>query len=120
MIKVNGQDVIFKKFPNGETKIIEDSINVLEWGKHTVSFKYENDEDFIKLMFVKNFIDSKRSKSTTVELIIYYMPYSRMDRSENGSAFTLKYITNFINSLNFDRVIVVEPHSDVTPALLNN
>lgn len=39
MIKVNGQDVVFRKFPNRETKIIEDNINVLEWDKHTISFK---------------------------------------------------------------------------------
>jgi ribose-phosphate pyrophosphokinase len=41
-----------------------------------------------------------------------------MDRSENKSAFTLKYVSNFINSLKFDKVIVVEPHSDVTNALI--
>jgi ribose-phosphate pyrophosphokinase len=43
-----------------------------------------------------------------------------MDRVEGNSVFTLKYITDFINSLNFKEVIVIEPHSDVTPALLNN
>lgn len=43
-----------------------------------------------------------------------------MDRSENNSPFTLKYIADIINSLNFARVDIIEPHSDVTPALVNN
>jgi ribose-phosphate pyrophosphokinase len=120
MIRVNGKEVEFKTFPNGETKLIEESIerNInLLFPK--VSFKYENDSDLIKLMFVKNYLDSLTSmKNVTTTLTIYYMPYSRMDRSENKSAFTLKYVANFINSLKFDKVIVVEPHSDVTNALI--
>lgn len=120
MIKVNGKEVKFEQFPNGETKLIEDSV---ERGLHLmfpkVSFKYENDSDLIKLMFVKNYIDSI-FRDVKAFLTIYYMPYSRMDRSENESAFTLKYISNFINSLDFYKVKVVEPHSDVTTALLNN
>jgi ribose-phosphate pyrophosphokinase len=55
-----------------------------------------------------------------VALFITYMPYSRMDRSENYSPLTLKYVIKFINSLNFMQTVVVEPHSDVTSALINN
>jgi ribose-phosphate pyrophosphokinase len=120
MIKVNGREVEFTKFPNGETKLIEDSIEkgiALMFPK--ISFKYQDDSDLIKLMFVKSYIDSLNG-SGGATLTIYYMPYSRMDRSENKSAFTLKYVANFINSLGFDRVRVIEPHSDVTPALIDN
>lgn len=120
MIKVNGNEVQFEEFPNGETRIVEDSVSLLDFGRQTISFKYESDSDLIKLMFVKSFIDSRKKTSSIFELTIYYMPYSRMDRSENGSAFTLKYIADFINGLKFDRVKVIEPHSDVTPALLNS
>lgn len=123
MIKVNGEEVKFERFPNGETKLIEDSIiESIGLMFPRVVFKYESDEDLIKLMFVKNYLDSVSGRFTKdgATLIIYYMPYSRMDRSENNSAFTLKYVTNFINSLEFGKVIVIEPHSDVTPALLNN
>jgi ribose-phosphate pyrophosphokinase len=42
-----------------------------------------------------------------------------MDRSEDGSPFTLKYVANFINNLKFDYVEIVEPHSDVTCALVD-
>lgn len=120
MIKLNGKEIKFETFPNGETRMVDEGIALLDWGKQTISFKYENDSDLIKLMFVKKFVDSRRKSSSIFELIIYYMPYSRMDRSEDGSAFTLKYVADFINSLDFDKVTVVEPHSDVTLALLNN
>jgi ribose-phosphate pyrophosphokinase len=42
-----------------------------------------------------------------------------MDRSEGGSPFTLKHVANFINRLQFRKVLVIEPHSDVTCALLD-
>ena len=119
MILVNRKEVEFIKFPNGETQIKVDSLPERGWLIQSISLKYENDSDLIKLMLVKNYLDACDRLSTD-KLIIYYMPYSRMDRSENGSPFTLKYITNFINSLGFKKVVVIEPHSDVTPALLNN
>jgi ribose-phosphate pyrophosphokinase len=120
MILVNGEKVQFTKFPNGETKLEEESVS---HGLHLmfpkVSFKYENDGDLVKLMFVKNYLDSIFKDNRTV-LTVYYMPYSRMDRSEDRSAFTLKYVANFINNLNFYKVRIVEPHSDVTNALIDN
>src|SRR6185312_16307283 len=119
MILVNRKEVEFIKFPNGETQIKVDSLPERGWLIQSISLKYEDDSDLIKLMLVKNYLDACDRLSTD-KLIIYYMPYSRMDRSENGSPFTLKYITNFINSLGFKKVVVIEPHSDVTPALLNN
>ncbi|MFA1509901.1 ribose-phosphate pyrophosphokinase [Priestia aryabhattai] len=85
---------------------------------NAVVFKYENDSDLIKLMFLKKYLDNLGFENISV--LVTYLPYSRMDRSEGGSPFTLKYITEFIDSLGFDRVVLIEPHSDVSPALLNN
>lgn len=119
MIIVNGKEVLFEKFPNGETRLVADSLPDDGISIRTVSFKYEDDSDLIKLMFVKSYIDSRHSPNY-IPLVIYYMPYSRMDRSENDSPFTLKYVASFINSLQFKKVYLIEPHSDVTPALINN
>ena len=52
-------------------------------------------------------------------LVIPYMPYSRMDRTEGVRLFTLKYICKIINDLKFETVTIYEPHSDVTVALLD-
>lgn len=117
MIKLNGVEITFEKYPNEEMRvdgkqIYESIIN----GINKISFKYENDSDLIKLIFVKNCLEEYRQSAS---LLIYYMPYSRMDRIENKSVFTLKYVCKLINSLNFFSITVVEPHSDVTPALLD-
>lgn len=116
MILINGEEVGISKFPNGESKVEEDL-----YFDSTLSFtlKWESDEDFINLMFLKRYCD-ERVPATYKKLTILYMPYSRMDRKVNESIFTLKYLCDFINSLGFDSVIINEPHSDVTSALINN
>jgi ribose-phosphate pyrophosphokinase len=114
MIILNGKEVEFSTFPNGETLFKKDGLKKQPY--NMISFKYENDSDLIKLMFLKNYLDNYSIRNN---LTIYYMPYSRMDRSEDGSPFTLKYVANFINNLKFDYVEVIEPHSDVTCAVLD-
>ena len=116
MIKVDGALVEFETFPNGETRVCPFDL-VLGPSFVIVEFKYENDADLIKLMFVKRYLEEKTYLN--IHLLIAYMPYSRQDRVEGKSVFTLKYITDFINSLKFTSVAINEPHSDVAPALLN-
>ena len=121
MISIDGHTVEFQTFPNGETRLIHNDpifgFHADGWIDKAV-FKYESDADLIKLMIFKRYLDVRRINLKT--LIISYMPYSRMDRSENDSPFTLKYVSEFINNLNFISIVVIEPHSDVTCALLNN
>lgn len=121
MIKLNGREVEFKTFPNGETHFDQTQlmlrVNEEIASNQKLLFKYENDSDLIKLMLLKNYLDAMLLDNVT--MFVAYMPYSRMDRSERYSPFTLKYVANFINQLNFKSVVVIEPHSDVTTALLD-
>ncbi|QNK57452.1 ribose-phosphate pyrophosphokinase [Paenibacillus sp. PAMC21692] len=116
MIALNGVRLTFKTFPNGETLVDGGEIKGLARENNLLDFKYGNDGDLIKLMFVKKHLDEMRSK---VSLLIRYMPYSRMDRTEGDSVFTLKHTASFLNGLGFEEITVVEPHSDVTTALLD-
>lgn len=115
MILINKQEIKTEKFPNNETKVKDFG----DWIKkqNLVEFIYKDDQDLIALMFVKSRLDEKMA---TCNLLIHYMPYSRMDREIDGDLFTLKYTCQFINILNFQKVFVVEPHSEVTIQLLNN
>lgn len=115
MILLDGHVIDFKKFPNGETLIDGTQLANPNLISHIV-LKFEDDSDLIKLMFIKRHLDEK---GLGAYLSILYAPYSRMDRVEDDSVFTLKYVAEFINSLDFEKVIVYEPHSDVTPALLD-
>lgn len=123
MIKINDKEIEFKTFPNNETQLMHETIlEVIGAGDDDpenidLTFKYESDADLIKLMFVKKYLDEYTGAD--IHLNIQYMMYSRMDRSENDSPFTLEYIAEFINDLKFNTIIVNEPHSDVTYSLLD-
>jgi len=68
------------------------------------------EKNALEIIGIKNF-----------DLIIPYVPYARQDRICNkGEAFGLKVFANLINAMNFDRVHVLDAHSDVAPALINN
>ena len=54
-------------------------------------------------------------------LVIPYLPYSRYDRIDKpNDALSLKVFCNMINTLQYDKVITHDCHSDVGVALLNN
>ncbi|RJE87471.1 ribose-phosphate pyrophosphokinase [Paenibacillus sp. 1011MAR3C5] len=116
MIALNGEQLTFMTYPNGETRVDGEHILKLAESENRISFKYETDGDLLKLLFVKSFLDDHRYKAS---LIISYMPYSRMDRVEGSSVFTLKYTAHMINAMNFERVTIIEPHSDVSTALIH-
>lgn len=120
MIKVNDELVVVTEFPNKEILLNGGAIQAVASRTDipVIEFKYEDDRDLIKLMFVKRHLDN-HGISDKIILKIRYMPYSRMDREEGNSVFTLKYVGEFINSLNFHKVIIIEPHSNVTPAVVN-
>ena len=81
--------------------------------------RLKNGDDVLRLLTVTNAI--KNTTQANIELIIPYIPGGRQDRISNkGEAFTLKVYADLINSQNYTKVSVYDPHSDVTPALINN
>lgn len=115
MIYLNGEIVEIKKFPNGEALINSKSFNLKD-NTNEIKVKFENDEDITHLIFLKGHLDELRLKC---DLVIPYMPYSRMDRTEGMTVFTLKHLCRVINNLNFESVTIYEPHSEVSTALLD-
>ena len=116
MINLNGEKVNIKKFPNGESLINSENLKINYSDVNTIKLKFENDEDITHLLFLKGHLDEQRVKCS---LEIAYLPYSRMDRTEGMTVFTLKHLCKFINSLEFEEVSIYEPHSDVCVALLD-
>lgn len=63
----------------------------------------------------------KRMNVTIGTLYIPYFPAARQDRvMVKGEALSVKVYAEIINNLNFAKVLVFDPHSEVTPAVLNN
>ena len=119
MITLNGTEIKFKTFPNGESfaDIDRKIVNPMK-NSNIILFEFKNDKDIFNLMCVKDFVD-ENWPAVPCHLIMPYIPYSRMDRAEEQRLFTLKTFAKLINSLNFTTVTVWEPHSDVSAALLN-
>jgi ribose-phosphate pyrophosphokinase len=69
-------------------------------------------------MCIKDYVDTKWGNLPCI-LEMPYIPYSRMDRQEEKRLFTLKTFANLINSMNFTYVKVMEPHSEVSVALID-
>jgi len=63
----------------------------------------------------------KRKGIKTFDLILPYIPYARQDRQcDEGESFTLKVFTGIINSIGFEKVYVLDAHSDVSSGLIDN
>ena len=116
MIKANIPHKTFK-FPVGELQV--NLTPESPWTDLTVVYKFDGNESIIELLL---FVDAaKRSGHTLGSLIIPYVPFSRQDRTNTpGEAFSLKVFADLINGLGFKEVVIDDPHSDVTPALIHN
>jgi ribose-phosphate pyrophosphokinase len=87
-----------------------------QWNHISFTWLYENDAE----LFVLQCLVDKYENYPKV-LIMPYAPHARMDRVKNASdVFTLKTFCKMINAMEFMQVAILDPHSDVTPALLNN
>lgn len=85
-----------------------------------VMARLQNTRDVMELILATELL-KRELKSPSFELTIPYFPHARQDRvTEPFTAFTLKTMAKLINDLEYDVVRVYDPHSDVTPALLNN
>ena len=119
MIKVNDTEIKVGHFPDG-TQSIEFSDAQPYYSTNEVEWFYDSDEEVFTLMCVVDMI-RRISKNSRIDLWIPYLPNARMDRiKEEKQNFSLKVFADFINSLNFDKVVVYNVHSNVSEALIDN
>ena len=122
MIKVGDNKIEVKHFPDGTQMLFDCNVNNFpeNLGKYVITWNYESDEELITLIYIVSHI-RRTCPAAPIHLNMPYIPNARMDRTKNpGEVFTLKYFINIINNLHFDKVFVLDPHSDVSVALLNN
>ena len=120
MIKINGKTVDVKKFPDGTLLLKEDvPYNFEDYREATITWLFENNEELVTLIYVVKHLKSHGVFS--LYLNMPYIPNGRMDRVKTSEdVFTLKYFAEVINWLKFDSVIVLDPHSSVSEALIDN
>lgn len=105
-------DLEFKKFSGGELHLMPG------WNNDNIDYtscRIQSSDDLMKLCLLSNAFKDKKT------LILPYIPYARQDRICNkGEALSIKVFANILNSLDWKEVVVLDPHSDVSVALIDN
>lgn len=106
-------------FGGGEQHIKFNHEDLVNTWNVTIWLQYGQDSEIWKLALIVDALN--RNKVDLLSLNIPYFPAARQDRvCVEGEPLTVKVFADFINAMNFNRVSIFDPHSDVTPALLNN
>lgn len=115
MISINGRPIEINKFPDGTLLIKEEP----SYDIAIISWFFENNEELVALIYLANHLRANGVKK--IQLYMPYVPNARQDRVKTPEdVFTLKYFAGVINSLGFDKVTVLDPHSPVSEAVLDN
>ena len=120
MIKINGKLVNQEHFPDGSLRILDLQEYTPCLKEFQITWNYENDSELFTLWSLVCHLRQNYGKNVSITLNMPFCPHSRMDRvKEKQEVFTLKYFADFINLMNFDNVYVLDPHSNVTTALID-
>jgi len=115
---LSGASIDFTTFSDG-AEVCEIKIHDKSCRKVLSINAVDASNDLIRLCLIKNALDSMGVYD--VDLFMKYIPNARADRRFGaGQSFSLKVFTNIINGLNFNKVTVLDPHSDVSSALIDN
>jgi ribose-phosphate pyrophosphokinase len=107
------------QFPGGERNIKINGNAIRSFEKVCITCRIKSSNDIMDILLAHDSL--KRIGFKQIFLFIPYVPYARQDRVCNpGEAFSLKVFADLINSKGFDRVYMMDAHSDVTPAVINN
>jgi len=113
------------KFPGGEIhfKFTSEFIEKLNSSKNSnevisITCRLKTSDDIILLVIVLDTL--AKDWKYKVMVFIPYMPYQQADRNfGEGECFSLRTIAKILNSYTNVTYVVFDPHSDITPALLN-
>ena len=115
-IKLNNFPVETMRFPVGELQVRLATPTPRE---AVLLATLKKSDDILAMMLT---VDAARRAGTRiVHIVAPYIPYARQDRvAVEGEALSIAVIANLINSMRCESVVMYDPHSDVTPALINN
>lgn len=120
MLYLNGLPIKTNHFPDGTSLIKKSVSRNFETKRPPVELTwiFENNEELVNLIFVTRHLQEHGVNE--IRLYMPYIPNARQDRVKSDEdVFTLKYFSEIINGLNFTSVMVLDPHSPVSEALIN-
>lgn len=127
MIFVDNNKLEFSSYPDGTQSFrIAPKLNFgfeafggVVKPSYFIRWLYDNDSECMQLWYLVKHLKSNGNPDIYLEMP--YIPNARMDRVKNvDEVFTLKWFAEFINSMGFKMVNVLDPHSNVAVALIDN
>lgn len=112
-------DVTGFVFPGGEVSV---SLPVTRRyaSSVTINAYIKSSDDVMALVMVNEAVD-RLLKPLSKRLVMPYLPYARQDRACNpGEAHGARAFATLINGMGFDMVSVMDAHSEVGVACINN
>lgn len=112
----------FSKFPAGEIFLkfnTPESHPIDSHDEVEICINPTSSDDVMQILLTNDAIQRLGFKN--IDLYMPYVPYGRQDRvMTHGEPLSLKVFANMINTCNFRKVTICDPHSSVTDALFNN
>lgn len=105
-------------FPGGEPHIkIDFDSNDIQ--PVLIQAMLKDSESLVWLFLATNAL--RQAGFNDISLHMPYVPFARQDRVMTpGEPLSIKWFATLINSQKYKNIIILDPHSDVTTALLNN
>lgn len=109
------------KFPAGEVGVrTHFDNNSTKTDLVKISAHLTNSDEIMELLMLTDAL-KRQYPNAQLELHLGYIPYGRQDRvCSEGESLSIKVFAALINTQGYSRVVIFDPHSDVTSALLNN
>lgn len=119
MIKFNETILKEEHFPDNTLRLLDFPVAEVKTNNF-IKWYYENDAELFTLICVVKHVNENFPEAK-ITLDVPFFPHSRMDRVKRSEeVFTLKYFADVINWLGFKAVYVFDPHSNVSPAVINH
>lgn len=119
MIRLNGKEIEWFKYPAGEVAIKTVVYNTGEVAYIHASI--ESSDETMVLLLLKDILNNVGYEKTILYLL--YCPYARQDRVvpcvSGNQSLSAKVFANIINVANFSEVVLYDPHSTVISALID-
>lgn len=119
MLSLNGKTLPITMFPDNTSQVWKlDEWILKETNYVYIEWKYSHEGEFLQLAQLKALLDTYKIRAG---LKLTYLPYGRQDKDVlNSATFALRPFAQLLNFLNFDEVIIMDPHSKVALDLINN
>jgi len=116
MLRLNDSPVNVTLFPDNTSQVWKLPEDLLNRPSATIDWEYSHEGEFMQLAQLKNLLDVKGVK---VYLRLKYLPYARQDKKiSNETTFALLSFARLLNSLRFEKVYCLDPHSEVAELVI--